>query len=141
MYDGPTSTIHRRVLAERHMSSEVDEWNAAAKKGAAAWRKKALPAVAAALVFVLVFGGVVLGLGSRWGEAEAKENEELAERGLHKVCIGRHCGSKEQRDAKAGLLLFIIGAGAGTACAVGAFFALGGTLSPEYKRGLNELGR
>lgn len=126
------------------MSSELDEWEAAAKAGAAARRKKMVPIVAGVGAFLIVFGGVFLGLGAMWGNhAEEQEAEKAArlERGETVVEFHRRGSTKETRAAGDGLLLVIVAAGAGAVAGAVAFFALGGKLSAEYQRGIQSMGR
>ncbi len=124
------------------MSTHADEWKAANEKYGAASRKAKLRFVLAALAFAVVFGGTFLGVGSVLAGQEAAEDARLAEQGYKRVYYkrGRHVSDGE-RAANAGVLLFVIAGAAGVGAAAMVFFGMGGKLSAEYARGLDQLRR
>lgn len=124
--------------------SELDEWNRIAKKGAAAKRKKLVPVIAAALAFALVTGGVFVGLGAMWSKsaaAEEADKQARIARGERVYEFHRRGSTKETRAAGDVFLLAIVAVAAGVGAGAGGFFALGGKLSEEYRRGLEQIHR
>lgn len=124
--------------------SELDEWNAIAKKGASARRKKLVPVIAAMIAFALVTGGVFVGLGAMWSkQAAAEEADKQARiaRGERVYEWHRRGSTKETRAAGDVFLLAIVAIGAGVGAAAGGFFGFGGRLSDEYRRGFQQITR
>jgi hypothetical protein len=119
--------------------SEVDEWNAAAKRGAAARRRVLVPIVVAMVLFGAGFFGTFFALGQLWGSSAAEDEarkEEILRGGGTVIEVHRRGSMKETRAMGDGFLLFAIAAGAGLALGAAGFFVLGGRLSAEHTRGL-----
>lgn len=121
-------------------TSELDEWNAAAKRGAAAKREALVPVIAGALAFVIAFAGVFAAISALY-VAEDRDKEERLARGETVVEIHRRGSTKETRAAGNVFFIVLVAAVAGTAAGAGAFLGLGGKLSSEYRRGLEQMGR
>jgi hypothetical protein len=124
--------------------SELDEWNAIAKRGASARRKAMVPKIVAALAFAIVTAGVFVGLGSAWSKsaaAEEADKQARIARGERVYEWHRRGSTKETRAAGDVFLLAIIAIGAGVGAAAGGFFALGGRLSEEHRRGFQQIRR
>ena len=120
--------------------SELDEWNAIAKKGAANRRKAAVPAIAGALAFAIVFAAVFAAVSALY-VAEDQDKEARLARGERIVEVHRRGSTKETRAASSLFFIVIVAAVAGTGAAAGAFLGLGGKLSAEYKRGFEQARR
>lgn len=120
--------------------NELDEWNAIAKKGAAAKRKALVPVVAGALAFGIVFAAVFAAMGA-YGAADHQDKQARLARGERVVEYVPRNSTKESRAANTGFFVFIVAALAGTAAATGAFLGLGGKLSEEHRRGFAQMSR
>jgi hypothetical protein len=120
----------------------AEEWKAASAKGAAAARRKRVPVVVACVAFAAAFAIVFFALGAAWAgadEAREREKREIVAHGGRVVELVPRGSTKESRQARSGVLLFALSAAAGVGAALLGFFATGGKLSDEHRRGLSSM--